>query len=157
MVGGGDQSDVIAALRAAIERCPNTASGLARAAGLDRSLLSRILSGQRTLTAETVDRLVAALNEWALACRDAATLLDPAAAPGSERSEMPPLVRNVSVFAPSIVDHHHIRASWSIAAPRTILSVHARNRRVPGMPKLDATNGGGSIPGAWLGSRLERR
>jgi transcriptional regulator with XRE-family HTH domain len=49
-------------LRALIAAAGPSAYELARDAGVDRSVLSRFLAGQRTITLETADRLAAVLK-----------------------------------------------------------------------------------------------
>jgi transcriptional regulator with XRE-family HTH domain len=49
-------------LRELIEAAGPSVYELARDAGVDRSVLSRFLAGQRTITLETADRLAAVLK-----------------------------------------------------------------------------------------------
>lgn len=51
-----------ASLQKAIKADGADAAGLAREAGIDRSVISRFVAGRRTITLETADRICAVLR-----------------------------------------------------------------------------------------------
>lgn len=63
------------ALTAAIARSPATRRELCRVAGVDQSLLARVLKGERRATPILARRLARALRTWSADCRTGAELL----------------------------------------------------------------------------------
>lgn len=55
-------SKLLNALRDAIKSSPESPAAIARGAGIDRSRLSRLLSGERALSVEAVEQLAAYLK-----------------------------------------------------------------------------------------------
>ena len=63
------------ALRAAVAKSPASRRELCRAAGVEQSLLARVLAGERRATTTLCKRIARALMRWGTDCTAAATLL----------------------------------------------------------------------------------
>ena len=69
------RNDLTDAVREAIAMVPGSVNGLAEAANLWQSDLSRILSGDRQASETVAERLEAALIQWAENCATAADII----------------------------------------------------------------------------------
>jgi DNA-binding LacI/PurR family transcriptional regulator len=63
------------ALRTALSRSPAPLRAVARAAGVDQSLLVRVVSGERRATPELCGRVMRALERWGTDCTAGASIL----------------------------------------------------------------------------------
>jgi len=65
----------LAAIRRAVEHAPGSARALALKAGIDPSLLARIMAGEKSLSPETASKLENALLAWSAEAKEAAGLI----------------------------------------------------------------------------------
>ncbi len=63
------------ALRRALAQSPGTRRALAEAAGIDHTLLARILAGERRATPRLCRRVMRALERWGTDCTAGAAIL----------------------------------------------------------------------------------
>ncbi len=70
-----DMNRLTEALRAAVAKSPASRRELCRAAGVEQSLLARVLAGERRATTTLCKRIARALMRWGTDCTAAATLL----------------------------------------------------------------------------------
>lgn len=63
------------AVRKAVDALPGTSRALAMEAGIDPSLLTRILHFRRTVTPDVAQALESALRRWGKACLEGAELI----------------------------------------------------------------------------------
>lgn len=73
-----------AAIRRILREAPGSIRELARAAGVDVSLLTRIRDGERSLTPRTARAVSSALRAWGETCLELAEDLEAAAEPEPE-------------------------------------------------------------------------
>lgn len=66
------------AVRQAISLAPGSMRELCRDAGIDQSLLTRIVAGERNVSPETAAKLHAALLDWSARCESAAKMIEKA-------------------------------------------------------------------------------
>jgi len=67
--------DLTRALRAALRKSPAPRRALCRAAGVEQSLLARILTGERRASPGVVRRIARALEGWGTDCAAGASIL----------------------------------------------------------------------------------
>lgn len=73
-----DMEEIQDALRKVLDAIPASTRALAREAGVSPKLLRMIRDGERRLTPQVRDELVAALRRWEAQCGDAAEALEAA-------------------------------------------------------------------------------
>jgi transcriptional regulator with XRE-family HTH domain len=69
------EDPLIAALRRALTRSPASRRALAEEAGIDHSLLARILAGQRRASPALLRRIAQALARWGTDCAAGGSIL----------------------------------------------------------------------------------
>lgn len=74
----GNVKETGAVLRRVLDESPGSIRELAREAGVSHVLLLAVRDGQRRLTPETQEAVVAALRRWAERCEDLAESLEAA-------------------------------------------------------------------------------
>src|SRR5712692_9441038 len=70
-----DMDRLTEALRAAVAKSPASRRELCRAAGVEQSLLARVLAGERRATTTLCKRIARALRQWGTDCTTAAMIL----------------------------------------------------------------------------------
>jgi len=70
-----DMDRLTEALKIAINKSPASRRELCRAAGVEQSLLARVLAGERRATTTLCRRIARALRQWGTDCTAAATVL----------------------------------------------------------------------------------
>src|SRR2546426_1515532 len=70
-----DMDRLTEALRTAVAKSPASRRELCRAAGVEQSLLARVLSGERRATTRLCKRIARALRKWGDDCTAAAEVL----------------------------------------------------------------------------------
>jgi len=70
-----DMDHLTDALRTAVAKSPASRRELCRAAGVEQSLLARVLSGERRATTTLCKRIARALRKWGDDCTAAAEVL----------------------------------------------------------------------------------
>jgi hypothetical protein len=71
-----DMTDLDKAVARAVAKAPGSIRELSRDAGIDQSLLIRIINGERRASPETAAKLNAALRDWVNRCGEAVIVIE---------------------------------------------------------------------------------